>query len=389
MLSNSEVAAIRDRFSIFRRHVYLNSCSQGALSDSVQSGIQALLESWNTYGSPWDTWTEQYEIARGEFAKFINADPDEVAVVTSVSAAISSVATALDFSDRNTVVMGEFEFPTMGHVWLAQQRRGAVVKWVEGRDNRISPQAYAAAIDRRTLIVPVTGVCFMNGFRPDVREISRLAHAEGALAMLDDYQDCGTRPVDVKAMDVDFYTSGTLKYMLGHAGLAFLYVRKSLIESFSPAVSGWFAQSNPFAFDPKTFDPSPTARRFETGTPPILAIYAALAGMRLLREIGMENIAAHIAKLTQALLEGARAMGVRTKTPADSAGPLVVIQSTDAAALVNELARESVIGSSRHDGLRISFHVYNTLDDVSTVLKILERNIHLLVREEDSAAVTR
>src|SRR5581483_11215768 len=263
------------------------------------------------------------------------------------------------------------------HVWLAQQRRGAVVKWVEGRDNRISPQAYAAAIDRRTLIVPVTGVCFMNGFRPDVREISRLAHAEGALAMLDDYQDCGTRPVDVKAMDVDFYTSGTLKYMLGHAGLAFLYVRKSLIERFSPAVSGWFAQSNPFAFDPKTFDPSPTARRFETGTPPILAIYAALAGMRLLREIGMENIAAHIAKLTQALLEGARAMGVRTKTPAD------------AAALVNELARESVIGSSRHDGLRISFHVYNTLDDVSTVLKILERNIHLLVREEDSAAVTR
>ncbi len=73
--------------------------------------------------------------------------------------------------------------------------------------------------------------------------------------MLDDYQDCGTRPVDVKAMDLDFYVSGTLKYLLGPPGVAFLYVRPELISSLRPTLTGWFAQKNPFAYDPQTIRP--------------------------------------------------------------------------------------------------------------------------------------
>src|ERR1035441_3135357 len=103
------------------------------------------------------------------------------------------------------------------------------------------------AIHRQPLIVPLTGFCFMNGFRSPVREIVRLAHANGALVMLDDYQDCGTRPVNVRTADVDFYVTGTLKYLLGPPGLAFLYVRKDLIASLQPTITGWFAQTNPFA----------------------------------------------------------------------------------------------------------------------------------------------
>ena len=196
---------------------------------------------------------EHYEAARKAFAKFINASPDEVAIVTSASAGINSIASALSFKDRNKVVMGEFEFPTMGHVWLAQRIRGAEVQFVPAVGDRIPAANYEKMIDRHTAIVPLTHVCFKNGFRSDVNAVTQIAHAAGALVMLDDYQDCGTRPVDVKAMDLDFYVTGTLKYLLGPPGLAFMYVRKKLISSLTPTVTGWFAQTNPFAYDPQTY----------------------------------------------------------------------------------------------------------------------------------------
>ena len=381
MLSDAQVSHLRARFPIFHQAVYLNSCSQGALCDSVEASMRALLESWDRMGSPWDLWVEKYEEVRREFAAFIGAEPDEVAVVPSVSAGVSSLATALEFRERKAVVMGEFEFPTMGHVWLAQERRGAEVKFLRARDGRMPAAEYERAIDANTLIVPVTGVCFMNGFRSELPQIVSAARARGAYVLLDDYQDCGTRPRNVRELDVDFYTAGALKYLLGAAGIAFLYVRKELIPRLQPAVSGWFSQENPFAFATTQFQPAANARRFESGTPPIPSVYMALAGLRVLREIGMENVAEQVRRVAGAFLAGAQEMGIRSKTPADSVGPLIVLQAKDAAALVTQLGKEGIICSSRHDGLRIAFHVYNTLEDVNVVLRALEKHRDLLVTD--------
>ena len=378
MLSSSQSFSIRARFPVLGKKVYLNSCSQGALSDAVENGIHEYLASWHEHGSPWDLWVERYEAARTQFASFIGASPDEVAVVPYASAGINSVASALTYRERKKVVLGEFEFPTMGHIWLAQQKRGAQVEFASADGNSLSVQAYERLIDKNTLIVPVTGVCFMNGFRSPVADVVRLAHAAGALVMLDDYQDCGTRPVDVRASNVDFYVTGTLKYLLGPPGLAFLYVRQELIERLEPTITGWFAQSNPFAFDVKHLDPSPTARRFEAGSPPVPNVYGAMPGIALLQEIGLNNVAAHIADLVQTLRRGTRRLGVKIKTPGDSVGPLIVLQSKDATALVAKLAAEGIVCSSRHDGLRLAFHVYNTQEDVAAVLQVLERNLDLL-----------
>ena len=131
MLTDKQVQEIRSRFSIFQRKIYLNSCSQGALSDAVQAGLEDYIASWHEQGSPWELWVDKYEAARTAFAKFINASADEVAIVTSASAGINSIASALSFRERKKVVMGEFEFPTMGHVWLGttrSRRRGAICK---------------------------------------------------------------------------------------------------------------------------------------------------------------------------------------------------------------------------------------------------------------------
>jgi selenocysteine lyase/cysteine desulfurase len=276
--------------------------------------------------------------------------------------------------------MGEFEFPTMGHIWLAQRPRGADVHFLEGAGHAVPVERYQQAIDDRTCIVPLTWVSFLNGFRSDVAAITRLAHERGALVFLDGYQDCGTRPIDIKTLDVDFFVTGTLKYLLGPPGLAFLYVRRELIETLVPTITGWMAQRDVFAFRTQVLDLAPTARRFESGTPPIPNVYQARPALDLLESIGMPDVAEQIESLTRAFLEGVRDLRIVPKTPADSVGPLVVLQSTGSAAAIARLTERGVLASARSDGLRFAFHVYNNMDDVHAALAALQDNLDLMVR---------
>ena len=382
-LSNEQISELRSHFPILREKTYLYNCSQGALSDTVESGMQKFAASWRTSAAPWDEWMETYEALRGAFAHFINAQPDEVAIVTSASAGINPIANAVSFDERNKVVMSEYEFPTMGHIWLAQRPRGAEIHFLDGVNNTVPTECYEQAIDNKTRIVPLTHVSFVNGFRSDVAAIARIAHARGALLLLDGYQDCGTRPIDVKALDVDCFVTGTLKYLLGPPGLGFLYVRRELIETLTPTITSWMAQRDPFTFNPRYLDPSPTARRFEGGSPPIPNIYLARPAIDMLAGIGMHNVAAQIERLTHAFLNGVRDLRIDSKTPASSVGPLVVLRARDtnaAAAVLAKLTARGIAVSTRRDGVRFAFHVYNTLEDINIALTALEDTRELLAR---------
>lgn len=381
MLTDPQLAALRSRFPILSHKTYLYNCSQGALSDAAEAGMRAYTESWRTASAPWDEWIGAYESLRAQFAAFINAHPDEIAILTSASAGINAIAAALPFTDRPKVVMGEYEFPTMGHIWLAQQPRGAQIQFLDSAANTIPLEAYDQAIDQRTAIVPLTQLCFLNGFRSDIPAVTRIAHDRGALVFVDGYQDCGTRPIDVKALDIDIFVSGTLKYLLGPPGLAFLYVKRSLTERLNSTITSWMAQRNVFAFDTRHFEPAAEARRFEGGSPPIPNIYTAAPALELLTSLGMHNVADQIAALAQAFMQGARNLGIATKTPGDTVGPLVVLRSNDPQALVARLIERGVLVSSRADGVRFSFHVYNDLADVHTALQVLQENLPMLVRE--------
>jgi selenocysteine lyase/cysteine desulfurase len=380
MLTDARIAELRTHFPILQEKTYLYNCSQGALSDAVEDGMRAFATSWRTSSAPWDDWMEVYESLRGTFARFINASPDEVAIVSSASAGINPIANALQFGERPGVVMGEYEFPTMGQIWLAQQARGAQVQFLDGVGYAIPTERYEQAIGRSTKIVPLTQVSFVTGHRSDVPAIVRIAHANGALVFLDGYQDCGTRPIDVKALDVDFFVTGTLKYLLGPPGLAFLYVRRELIETLSPTITSWFSQREIFAFDTKHLDLSPAARRFENGAPPIPSLYLARPALDLLSELGLANVAAQVERLTKAFLAGVARLGIASKTQADSVGPLVVLRSNDPAAALAKLTARGIVASTRRDGVRFAFHVYNTLADVETALAALETMRDLMVR---------
>jgi selenocysteine lyase/cysteine desulfurase len=376
-------ASIRGRFPIFKRKVYVNSCSQGALSDSVRAAYQRYLDDWDERGAPWEYWVELMEAAREEFAGLIGADGDEVAVTTSVSAGVSALASAFRFDQgRDTIVVSNFEFPTIGQIWHAQELRGARVVHVPAeRDGTIPLERFEAAVDERTALVAVTAVCFRNGSRIDVEGVTRLAHRRGARVLLDAYQAVGALPIDVHAMEVDFLAAGVLKYLLGSAGLAFLYCRAEHVKELVPTATGWFADADIFQMDIHDYSPSPTARRFEAGTPPVPNIYAGIAGIRLMREIGVAATAEHVRGLNDLLLEGLDELGARAVTPRDPArrGPLIAVESSDVHALVEALAADEIVTSSRDANLRISPHCYNSTEDIRALLDSLARHRDLLV----------
>lgn len=375
---------VRDRFPVLASLTYLNSCSQGALSDSVRAAYERYLQDWDEHGSPWEYWVERSETARAAFAGLIGADPDEVAVTTSVSSGVSAVASGLRFDrGRSKVVVSDFEFPTIGQIWHAQELRGArVVHVPEDADATIPLERFDEVIDEETLIVSIAQVCFRNGSRIDVEGVVRLAHERGALVLLDAYQGLGAIPVDVRGLGVDLLAGGALKYLLGSAGLGFLYCRRDLIEGIVPTATGWFADEDIFRMDITDYSPSRTASRFEAGTPPIPSIYAGIAGIDLMREIGIAETREHVNHLNEQLIAGVDDLGGRVVTPRDPErrGPLIAIHSTDEHALVAALERDGVITSSRDGNLRVSPHCYNSMDDVRVLLEALQRHRGLLAR---------
>jgi selenocysteine lyase/cysteine desulfurase len=375
-------ARVRHRFPILEQLTYVNSCSQGALSDSVRAAYEDYLRDWDEQGAPWEYWVERAEAARGAFAGLVGAGADEVAVTTSLSAGVSALFSGLRFEgERTTIVVSDFEFPTVGQIAHAQEQRGRrVVHVPEAGDATIPLEHFDAAIDERTALVAVTHVCYRNGSRVDLESVVRLAHERGALVLVDAYQAAGAIPIDVRALDVDFLAAGTVKYLLGSAGLAFLYCRSDLIERIRPSSTGWFADVDNFKMEINDYSPSATARRFEFGTPPIPNIYAGLAGLELVQVLGVAATEEHVRGLTTALIEGVEELGGRVVPPSVPArrGPLVAISSTDEHALVAALHSESVVTSSRDGNLRVSFHGYNDLSDVEAVLAALARHRALL-----------
>jgi selenocysteine lyase/cysteine desulfurase len=376
----ASVADCRSRFPIFERLTYINSCSQGALSDSVRAAYGDYLTGWDERGAPWEYWVERAETARATFARFVGGASDDVAVTTSLSAGVSPLASAIDFTARPKVVISDFEFPTIGQIWHAQELRGAEVVHVHADGAEIPVERFDQAIDEQTAVVSIAAVCYRNGSRLAVEEIAKIAHERGALVVLDAYQAIGTYPLDVAELGVDVLAAGVLKYLLGSAGLGFMWTRPGLSEQLLPTQTGWFADQNIFEMDITDYSPSPTARRFQSGTPPVPAIYAGIAGLELMEEIGVAETRAHVTALNERLIGGVDELGGVVVTPRDpeKRGALVCVRSTDAPQLVATLGDAGIVTSERDGNLRVSAHAYNTEEDIDEVLAALARHRHLI-----------
>jgi kynureninase len=375
-MSEHEAARYRAEFPIFEHTTYLNSCSLGPLSRRSTAALQEYVATWSRYGAPawWEAWLPQIEAAKARFAQLIGAGAHEVTISHSISSALSSVSSAFDYGARPRVVCAELDFPTIPYQWLAKDRQRVEVVFVRSSDRVTVPVTeYERVVDERTALIATSHVFYTTGAVQPIRELADVAHARGAKLVVDGYHSVGVFPVDVKALDVDVYVGGVLKWLLGGPGLTFIYVREGLLEELRPAITGWFASADQFAFDTQHLELATGTDRFQLGTPAMATVYTGIAGMDLILEVDPAIIYDRIGLLTDRVVHHARQAGFTIRSPEDSSerGGIVMLELPNPRQVISELAARHFTVDSRPGLVRISPHFYNTVDDVDRLMETL------------------
>lgn len=369
VMSEAEIMRWREEFPILKNCVHAANCSVSAQSLSVRAAVNRYMDNWLTKGMDWDYWMEEIGRAKTEFAKLVGASAEEIFICSSVSDAVASIISSLDYSgSRKRVVTTEIEFPTVGHVLLASTKRfGFDLHFIPLEGEEISIDAYEKNIDDRTLISFITHVYYRNGFKQDIARIADICHSKGSLVMIDAYQSLGTTPIDVKKMNIDILASGCIKYLFGVPGITFVYINKDLATMLNPSITGWFGQVNPFSFEVRKLDYAMNSSRFDTGTPAALTSFAAGAGIKLANDIGQQGISERIDYLSEIALLKAEQLGLKCVSPRDvrkKGGTTAIEIEMDSHHMESILRDRDIIASSRGNVIRIAPHFYTLPHEV-------------------------
>ncbi len=364
--------AYRDEFPVVGPKAYLISASLGPVSSRSQRYLQEYLDAWATEGAPDPVWMEhifpQMGRLKDAFGALVGADREELAITVNVSLALAAVMSCIDFSKRRKIILSELDFPTDGHVALANRARGAEVLFLKSPDGITVPlEAYRDAIDEETALVFVNRVLYRSSALLDAKEICRMARDAGAWSLVDDFHGAGIIPVDVRDLGCDFYTAGVLKWLCGGPGLTFLYARRALLPSLEPLVTGWFATREPFSFDLQHLDYHASARRLEHGTPPAPVAFIAQGGLDIISEVGPANTREHQQDLIDYVVSRADEAGLPVRTPRDRrarGGVVNIGVGQEAEKICYGLLERNVCTDHRGDGIRVSPHFFNNQDDV-------------------------
>ena len=360
----------RSRFPALESCVHLISHSLGCVPAQAKEDLGEFFELWATKSiTAWGDWLPEVDKAAARIEKIISAPAGTVTMQTNVSQIMATLASCLDYlPERNKVVYEALQFPTVSYVWQAEERRGAKCVLVESQDGMtIDAEAMCAAIDEHTLVVPISHVVFSSAFIQDVKKIVAKANSVGAHVILDCYQSIGTVPLDVVDLGVSFACGGSVKYLCGGAGAAWVYVRKDLIEKFSPRVTGWFGNEAPFAFTMPAQSYADNIHRYMAGTPAVAALYQARAGQATIAEIGVRKIREKSLVMTDVCIKWVDELGLslRSPRPADLRGGSVVFDFVGSADVCRELNRRKFFCDHRPGaGIRIAPHFYTKREEI-------------------------
>jgi kynureninase len=381
----------RDEFPILKTCTYMVSHSLGAMPRGVQTRLQEFARMWAERGVlAWsDGWWKMPITVGDVLAKILGAAPGSICMHQNVSVCESIIASCLDFSGRrNKVVYEEMNFPSVMYVWEERRRLGARIVMVPSDDGiTIDTQRLLDAIDEETLIVPISHVLFKSASIQDAAAVVEKAHRVGAMVLLDIYQSAGTVPVNLTELNVDFATGGSVKWLIGGPGAGYLYVRPDLQNRFRPAVTGWAAHADPFAFETGAIRPVDGIGRYLHGSPSIAPLFQALPGYEMVAEAGVDQIRAKSIRQTSRMIENALARGFRVNSPMDSAkrGGSVIVDVPSSEAVKAELiARRFIVDHRPKAGIRIAPHFYTTdeecdavIEEISTIIESRAFERHL------------
>jgi len=360
---------------VTKQYVYLNNAAVGPLPERVLNAvIRTSMEKY--YGETyWSDWEDEAEETRRIIARFINASPEEIALVPNTSEGIGIVANGIRWQRGDNIVTTDMEFPSNLFPWQVQaRRRGIELRIVANRDGELLTEDFEGRIDRETRIVAVSHVQFSNGFKVDLKELSKIAHENGAYLVTDAVQSVGQTPVDVRDLEVDFLASSGYKWLLSPIATGFLYVKRPLIEELEPSIVGYRSAERMHEYSFREFKPASTARRFEHGQ----INFPGFSGMReallLLEEVGLHRIERIIRKLSNQIIEGVESMSEVRMNSAfgeEYRSGIMKLGCERTEIVAEKLRREGVIVSVREGGLRVSPHFYNTQGEIERFLDAL------------------
>ena len=394
MSSEAALLATRSEFPTLEKGVHLISHSLGAVPKKARVYANQFLDEWeNESINAWHTWLPAVRSLGDLVASVLGVGKGTVAMLPNVSTVQSFVAscfafplTSGRFKGRNKIVYDDVNFSTVHYVWQEQQRRGAEIVVVKSKDGIHPPtEELLAAIDEKTLLVPISHVLFRSSGMYDAQKIIARAHEVGALVLLDCYQSAGTVPLDLAAWDCDMACGGSVKWACGGPGAAYLYVRPDLLEHLSPMSTGWFAHAEPFAFDMGPMRYAADAWRMIGGTMAMPAIYTARAGWETINALGVKNIRAKSLRQTTLLRELVKQRGFEVNTPTNDAerGGTICFDFPGADLVSRELSARKFFHDYRPKcGIRVSPHFYTTDEELQRFMTELDQ-----VRKEGPKAI--
>lgn len=369
----------REEFPILEKCNYLINNSLGAMPRGVYDSLAHYADMWAEHGvSAWGVeWYELNGVVGNKIAPLMGAVPDSVLVHQNASIANSILFGALDFSDtkRNKVVITDMDFPSDVYVlrsWLPEHMQIHMVKTHDGIS--IDTQEFLDAIDETTRLVSISHVLFRSAYIMPVQEIIEKAHSVGAQVVLNGYHSVGIIPVDVTALNVDFYIGGVLKWMCGGTGGVFMYVRPDLLTTLHPKVTGWMSHKTPFSFDVENLDWREDNYRLMNGTPGIASLQAIQPGIDIITQVGVDNIREKSIRQTSLLIELADKAGYPVISPRETArrAGTVTLRPQECYEVSRELiARNIKIDYREGAGIRIAPHFYNTDEEVRQAVDMI------------------
>jgi kynureninase len=376
MTSTDPLLAWRKEFPILADTTYLISHSLGAMPRRAAAALQEFADTWASRGiRAWEEgWWEMPVTVGNLIASIIGAGSGEVVMQQNVSICQWIVTSCFEWNGpRNKIVTEGLNFPTNDYVYYGLERQGARICRVPSPDGMTLPlESLLAAIDEQTRLVSVSHVAFRSSFVHDLAAITKRAHAMGALVIADLYQSAGILPVDVRALGVDFATGGSVKWLCGGPGAAYLYVHPVLRNQLEPMATGWMAHRQPFEFEEGPIAFASDAFRFLNGTPNVPGLYSARSGYEIVNQIGVEAIHAKSVRQTQRLIDLADEAGFPVRSCRDprKRGGVVVLDVPDGKEVTRELIGRNVLVDYRPNaGIRIAPHFYTADEEIDHVIR--------------------
>jgi selenocysteine lyase/cysteine desulfurase len=376
MPATFDPAAIRREFPVVQRMLYLDSAHQTPLATSVRAALESFYDEGHDYAGPKPVWLARVEQVRERIARLIGADPSEIAFTKNTSEGLNIAANAMPLAPGDNVLMIDGDHPNNAYAFLNLRRKGVDVRFVPLRGDTATAETFAPHIDRRTRAISLSHVTFHAGHRFDIEGIGRLARDKGIYFSVDAMQSVGVVPLDVGKSGASMVAFGCHKGLLVPQGLGVLYARagQSELQPAYLAVAGLADPPADLVARVDNMQLRADAGRFEIGNFNLPDIHGLAASLALIEAIGVETIYSHVLDLGDRLIQhlddlGVRLVGPRTRTCRSH----IYVLDLPAEAWVGYLAEEKVRVSPERDGIRVSFGVFNTIEDVDRFAEIVRR----------------